>query len=1133
MPLSRPLARSSSSSGGSDLPKRLLSRKKTKNRDRIYSSSVVPSPAASNTPSHLSPKSGSTTHLASLPAGDPMASPSLDQADLNPILGDDDELHDPSFVRHTLEMMTGTFAGQTAGVSERFRHGRSLSCKSSPSDSRGSTSRSGSRSGGAAGFLGRPSAFAGLSDFEQPRHASRYASGLGLEVDGDILGDDDEACLLSSSSDEDDHDDAGGRGVDEREDIGLDSGMRTSLRHVPTRPPTASPAPATVESRPSETPPGGAGVTLEDALSPGELGRGPRQQADHHRREGSVSSPSIEEEVAAASSSPPSWSSPACDDGAHHRSLLHINHQHAARPTGSGTTACQACGQRAEAADPPSAPPSPSSQGHDHRDAGPASSHQSRRTKGIPRADPSDVDGRTSAAAVAAFHAAAARQVQGPTTTTPSPTPLPPHPGTAAAAADGIAPAASASASEAARHCHRPAHVNPPSSTFYIGGGGGPPTTGDDRTLPATQPTTSVQPILDARATAVPDAYLPQHIEAVDTSSNSPAPLASSQPSDPALRRGKTWCTDRAPSTRDKVQSSSRPSTSKSSPPKSSHGSASQFNPTRSRSAGNDAFPLSIGMSTIINARLQRKHAKAEDGARSSSERSSRRSSTNPHRSGSGTGTGTGIITSAVSSRKSSHASPQLDDWSDGFTGLVDLDRRMRQLALEQQRQHADETQHDGSSDDAGRSRHANHTSSQRSSTDATAPSKVTAFARHLPQRVSQRRQRIQGTAGRLSLDAAQPVSPSSSPSHAGASVDALSDSIHHSAASTARTSPQLSSCGDAALSHSSTSKSSASPRDPPPISPFGSFRLRYADEPPTQGGIPRSSTTWPDFHRSVGFDDYQDEDGDRLDPLTPMAGPRPRYVDEDLLTPNSAAAATWTDPEAPGYFPAGLVQKEKKERKHSGISSIAGSLSASSIKDLSKGKRGHSAHSGSHQQRSSAHPEQRGILVDSLSSSPDAGISPKFATRPLADDNAWGGRDRSCSEASSQFSSSHGGPTTKYSSSAVHNITASFPAALPEQAELVYADTRTAQRQRRGEAGSQRKSSSPPSSNGGLNATGESLKRSAQSLALGVRFKVLRAKTKIRQSAANAMSSDDGAKEHTISTAAAAAAAAHDPVRT
>ncbi|PWN52110.1 hypothetical protein IE53DRAFT_367486 [Violaceomyces palustris] len=40
------------------------------------------------------------------------------------------------------------------------------------------------------------------------------------------------------------------------------------------------------------------------------------------------------------------------------------------------------------------------------------------------------------------------------------------------------------------------------------------------------------------------------------------------------------------------------------------------------------------------------------------------------------------------------------------------------------------------------------------------------------------------------------------------------------------------------------------------------------------------------------------------LPPSDPHANP----ADEDLMTPNTAAAATWTDPDAPGYFPAGLV---------------------------------------------------------------------------------------------------------------------------------------------------------------------------------------------------------------------------------
>lgn len=50
----------------------------------------------------------------------------------------------------------------------------------------------------------------------------------------------------------------------------------------------------------------------------------------------------------------------------------------------------------------------------------------------------------------------------------------------------------------------------------------------------------------------------------------------------------------------------------------------------------------------------------------------------------------------------------------------------------------------------------------------------------------------------------------------------------------------------------------------------------------------------------------------DEQDPLTPLAIPSSQL---DPITPTTAAAATWTDPTAPSYFPAGLSDLSNKKK--------------------------------------------------------------------------------------------------------------------------------------------------------------------------------------------------------------------------
>ncbi|KAJ1031864.1 hypothetical protein NDA13_002250 [Ustilago tritici] len=135
----------------------------------------------------------------------------------SPVLfGDDKELHDPNFVRHNWEMMSGE-----ATLADSQLH---IGCVASPRlTSRRSTlssrmsSRSCSRSGSEAGGHQTPTfgfgvkALSGLSSYAQAgsrRQGSRTSRTKGLQIEGSILRDE-EAILYSDydSSDEDEVED--------------------------------------------------------------------------------------------------------------------------------------------------------------------------------------------------------------------------------------------------------------------------------------------------------------------------------------------------------------------------------------------------------------------------------------------------------------------------------------------------------------------------------------------------------------------------------------------------------------------------------------------------------------------------------------------------------------------------------------------------------------------------------------------------------------------------------------------------------------------------------------------------------------------------------------------------------------
>ncbi len=125
------------------------------------------------------------------------------------LLGDDKELHDPNFVRHNWEMMTGE-----ALPDNQLHIGRSasprLTSRRSTFSSRTNSSRPSSRSGSETGGHHTPafglgvSAFSGLSSYSQAgRSSTRSSSTRGLQVEGSILRDE-EAMLSDDDSSDDD-----------------------------------------------------------------------------------------------------------------------------------------------------------------------------------------------------------------------------------------------------------------------------------------------------------------------------------------------------------------------------------------------------------------------------------------------------------------------------------------------------------------------------------------------------------------------------------------------------------------------------------------------------------------------------------------------------------------------------------------------------------------------------------------------------------------------------------------------------------------------------------------------------------------------------------------------------------------
>lgn len=133
------------------------------------------------------------------------------------LLGDDKELHDPNFVRHNWEMMSG----ESSLPDKQLHIGRSasphLTSRRSTLSSRTGSSRPSSRGSEAGGHhtpgfgLG-VNAFSGLSSYSQAASAgraggARSSSTRGLQVEGSILRD--EEAILYSDEDSSDEEDEG------------------------------------------------------------------------------------------------------------------------------------------------------------------------------------------------------------------------------------------------------------------------------------------------------------------------------------------------------------------------------------------------------------------------------------------------------------------------------------------------------------------------------------------------------------------------------------------------------------------------------------------------------------------------------------------------------------------------------------------------------------------------------------------------------------------------------------------------------------------------------------------------------------------------------------------------------------
>ncbi|GAC97814.1 serine/threonine-protein kinase ATG1 [Pseudozyma hubeiensis SY62] len=236
-------------------------------------------------------------------------------------------------------------------------------------------------------------------------------------------------------------------------------------------------------------------------------------------------------------------------------------------------------------------------------------------------------------------------------------------------------------------------------------------------------------------------------------------------------------------------------------------------------------------------------------------------------------------------SRKPSRTSSQLDDWSDGFTGFVDLDRRMRELAMSEQGfpafgvgDHSDVYEPFPRSPSSWSDR---VTDRRRSSSDST------------PSSISQ-----------LYM-ATDPTNPSLTPSFSSTTATSRfsQDSFGHFPSSWSKRASVTASNVDSLESVHSPLRLAPLPACP---SAFGNFRLTDA----------AAASKSKRFGSNLSPSSWSSQDD--CEPRTPLAaGPgSSKHEQYEPLTPGIAAAATWVDPSAFSYFPAGLGSSDSSKLK-------------------------------------------------------------------------------------------------------------------------------------------------------------------------------------------------------------------------
>ncbi|CDW94586.1 hypothetical protein [Sporisorium scitamineum] len=214
-----------------------------------------------------------------------------------------------------------------------------------------------------------------------------------------------------------------------------------------------------------------------------------------------------------------------------------------------------------------------------------------------------------------------------------------------------------------------------------------------------------------------------------------------------------------------------------------------------------------------------------------------------------------------------------MDDWTDSFTGIVDLDRRMRQLAMSEQGFSVP-----GASDGLNvyepysppslswtENRHTQRNNSADSRPDSGSRSSLVT-GRSIPSFFS--------NPNTASCSSTTATSRFSQDSRAHLSL------LSNKRSSTANTVDSM---------ESAHSPLRLAPL-PASVSAFGNYRLTDASACPLSKAGSFSPSSWS------STDDH--------DPLTPHAAATKQL---EPLTPGTAAAATWTDPSTPNYFPAGL----------------------------------------------------------------------------------------------------------------------------------------------------------------------------------------------------------------------------------